>query len=93
MNEEELEEVEEVEEDQPEDQPEEETEAAEVENESFEGSESLNVFVDLERTKETIFYTPNGDIHIIHSITLGDIITILFLVCILIFLVLDRVRG
>ncbi len=46
---------------------------------------------DIERTKETIFYNPKGDIHVIHEITLGDVAIITLLSALLIFIVLDRV--
>ncbi|OIJ22047.1 hypothetical protein BKP45_05055 [Anaerobacillus alkalidiazotrophicus] len=46
---------------------------------------------DISRTKETIFYNPKGDIHVIHEVTLGDIATITLLSAMLIFIVVDRV--
>jgi hypothetical protein len=45
--------------------------------------------VDEVRT-ETIFETAEGTIHLIHEMTLGDIVTSMFLMFILIFLILDR---
>lgn len=46
---------------------------------------------DLDRTKETIFYTTNGDIHVKHEITLGDVAVITLLTTLIIVFILDRV--
>ena len=50
----------------------------------------VDVVMDLNRTEETIVATSNGKVHVIHEITLGDIITSTLLVAILAFMVLDR---
>lgn len=50
----------------------------------------VDVIMDLNRTEETIVATGNGKVHVIHEITLGDIITSTLLVSILVFMVLDR---
>lgn len=56
-----------------------------------EGDAGIVWISDLSRTKETIFYNPKGDIHVIHEITLGDVAIITLLSALLIFKVLDRV--
>lgn len=56
-----------------------------------EGDTGIVWISDLSRTKETIFYNPKGDIHVIHEITLGDVAIITLLSALLIFKVLDRV--
>lgn len=53
-------------------------------------AESGTVIVDLLRTEETIVITGKGKIHLIHEITLGDVILSILLACILIFMVLNR---
>lgn len=50
----------------------------------------VDVIMDLDRTEETIIATGKGKVHVIHEITLGDIITSTLLVAILIFMVLDK---
>lgn len=60
--------------------------------ESGTGEESsLISIIDIERTKETILYSSKGDIHILHQITLGEVVVIMLLSCILIFIILDRI--
>jgi len=41
--------------------------------------------------ESTIFHTEKGDIHVIHEITLGDIVLSTLMMAMLIFLILDRV--
>lgn len=45
---------------------------------------------DLNRTTETILYTEKGNIHVIHEITLGDVIISTILMAMLIFMVIER---
>lgn len=51
------------------------------------------VIVDLMRTEETIVLTGKGKIHVIHEITLGDVVISILLTCILVFMVLNRFIG
>jgi len=41
-------------------------------------------------TSETLYRTEKGDIHIIHEITLGDVVVSTILIAFMIFHVLDR---
>ncbi|MFC4323678.1 hypothetical protein [Litchfieldia salsa] len=50
----------------------------------------VDVVMDLQRTQETIIISSEGKVHVIHEITLGDVITSILLVCILLFLMMDR---
>lgn len=54
-------------------------------------SDEEPIFIeDTGKTEETIFETENGIIHVIHEITLGDIVISTLLALILIFHLLDR---
>jgi len=48
------------------------------------------VLSDNELKTETVFETTQGTIHLIHEITLGDVVISMFLMFILIFHILDR---
>lgn len=41
---------------------------------------------------ETLFITPRGDIHVVHTITIGDIAIVALLSCLLIVKVLEMIR-
>lgn len=45
-----------------------------------------------ETTAETLFSTPSGDIHVIHEISIGDIVTASILACLLIAKVLELIK-
>lgn len=52
---------------------------------------SLTSIVDIQRTQETIIYSTKGDIHIVHEITLGDVVTSVLLTALIILIFLDKV--
>lgn len=66
-------------------------------NTSTTGSDTTTIPVETSTTidtpvrTETIFATTEGEIHVIHEITLGDIATSMLLMMILIFMILERV--
>lgn len=45
----------------------------------------------IDRTYETVFTTPTGDIHVIHEVTLGDITITLLLTLILILMIFQLI--
>lgn len=53
--------------------------------------QQVQVITDFDRTEETIIQTDSGTIHVIHEMTLGDVVISSLLGMILIFLLLDRV--
>lgn len=47
--------------------------------------------VETNRTAETVIATPNGEIHVIHEVTIGDILLLTMISFLLIWQLLERV--
>lgn len=57
----------------------------------FDSETGVVVTAPIDFRESTIFRTEKGDIHVIHEITLGDIVLSTLMMAMLIFLILDRV--